>query len=319
MSEAELAATPNAAKTATLAPTTPAPAATSQAAATAPSLATTANAVTNAAASSTVTAPGLKALKGKTLDEMLTKWQQDLDNCTKDFHRQAVEVSLWDRMLIENGHDISKLYQSITKVDETQTQIEQTLEYIDAQQLELAAVLDQYETTVRQMFEGSSSSMIIGGGSVAGDKSMMGQQPQLGLSSAPGGQSTGGVSQIQPIRMTGADEEREKAYAVAESLNKQVDDMARQLGAMIDEVNSLKSGDGDRSGAGLGQTAAGSNAGGGAIGKIVRILDTHLTSLQWLDSTAEELTAKVAELKRKGDVAVSDAERVHARKGFVGK
>ncbi|KAJ3054765.1 FG-nucleoporin nsp1, partial [Rhizoclosmatium hyalinum] len=145
-----------------------------------------------------------------------------------------------------------------------------TLEYIDAQQVELSGALEAYEKIVRGLYEGDKS----------------------------GVQGAGGR---EPIRNTGADEEREKAYLIAEGLNRQVDEMARQLGDMITEVNGVH---------GNKQEEVG---GGSAVSKIVRILDTHLTSLQWLDTQAEELAGKVAEVRRKGESAVGEAERVHQR------
>ena len=40
------------------------------------------------------------------MEEILNKWQLELDQATRDFHKQAVEIMQWDRMLIENGHTV---------------------------------------------------------------------------------------------------------------------------------------------------------------------------------------------------------------------
>jgi hypothetical protein len=257
---------------------------------------------------------GLKSLKGKTIEDILNKWQQDLDQCTKDFHRQAVEVQGWDRVLIENGHAISKLYKSVGKVDETQNQIEQTLEYIESQQQELGAVLDQYEMQIRALMEGSTSTTAATAGGADASKAIGG----FGLVGAPGG--AGGVAAgrggMEPIRFTAADEEREKTYALAENLNKQVDEMGRQLASMIEDINSAKGGASGAAGS-VPQTVGGLPGLGtneNPITQIVKILDTHLTSLQWLDSSAEDLGSKVMDIRRRAEMSAEESERVHRLK-----
>ena len=108
-----------------------------------------------------------------------------------------------------------------------------------------------------------------------------------------------------------------RAYSLAETLNRQVDDMGRQLSAMIDQVNAASS------------SSSSSRGGGGTtpsqqgvlatdeppVAKIVRILDTHLTSLQWLDESAEDLAARVCEVRRRAALTTEEAERVHRLRG----
>jgi nuclear pore complex protein Nup62 len=45
-------------------------------------------------------------LKGKTLDEILVKWNGELDTQTKEFTRMANEVAVWDRALMENSEKV---------------------------------------------------------------------------------------------------------------------------------------------------------------------------------------------------------------------
>lgn len=81
-----------------------------------PAAGTTANSATGAASSSTAVpsaavpppAPGPppSLLKGKTLDEILVKWNSELDTQTKEFTRMANEVALWDRALMENSEKV---------------------------------------------------------------------------------------------------------------------------------------------------------------------------------------------------------------------
>ncbi|KAI8842567.1 hypothetical protein BC829DRAFT_343385, partial [Chytridium lagenaria] len=144
---------------------------------------------------------------------------------------------------------ITRLNQSVRGLTETQDQVDQTLDYIESQQLELGTLLDQYEQQVRALYEGAPDVV------------------------------------REPIRITPADEEREKAYSLAETLSRQVDDMGRQLSGIIDEINSAKGAHGVEVG--------GARVEENPVNKIIRILDTHLTSLQWLDESTEEMGGKI--------------------------
>jgi nuclear pore complex protein Nup62 len=88
------------------------------------------------------------------------------------------------------------------ETEETQTQIDQNLDYIDSQQQELGKILDMYEDQVQKMFEKDAS--------------------------------TAGVN---PNGLRPVDEQREQTYSLAENLNKQLDDMSLNLTSMIEEIN----------------------------------------------------------------------------------
>jgi nuclear pore complex protein Nup62 len=186
------------------------------------------------------------------------------------------------------------LNDSITKVEETQGQIDQTLDYIDSQQSELTAALDSYETQIRSLIEGGGlvsaapgSSGPVGAGSIGG-AGVMGSSVGAG---AVGGSKVG--VRGMPVRLTPADEEREKAYTLAENLNRQVDDMGRQLTHIIEEINAAKV---SREGVDEGVSLADGPVVNNPFGKIVKILDAHLSSLQWLDESAEEMELKALEV-----------------------
>jgi nuclear pore complex protein Nup62 len=87
----------------------------------------------------------------------------------------------------------------VTKVEVTQREIDQNLSYINAQQEELNAILDNYERQIKEVFDESNL-----------------QQP------------------MQP-----ADAQREKAYGLAESLNVQLDDVNKNLNIMVEEINKM--------------------------------------------------------------------------------
>lgn len=164
-------------------------------------------------------------------------------------------------------------------VDDLQTDIDQSLEYIESQQSELAQALDSYEGKVMELMEGSNAD---GSGRVV----------------------------MNPV-----DEERERSYHLAETLNKQLDDMGKQLKYMIDDINHSKAAaSGSSSGVGDGSPAAAADE-DNPVETIVQILSQHLSSLQWLDSSTAELTHQIHDLERRALVAKEDAERVHKKEG----
>ena len=56
-----------------------------------------------------VTNVSLGTLKNKTFDEVLSKWQTELDENVKFFHQKAKQISAWDRLLMENAHKVRSL------------------------------------------------------------------------------------------------------------------------------------------------------------------------------------------------------------------
>ncbi|MBW0509493.1 hypothetical protein O181_049208 [Austropuccinia psidii MF-1] len=142
-------------------------------------------------------APSL--LKGKTLEDLVGRWNSELDERVEDFKHTANEIAAWDQVLIQNGDQISVLYDELQRIDPIQSSIEQTLDYVETQQVELATALDDYE---RQLSN----------------------QPQD--LSVPG-------------RLRTTAQERQQAYRTAEEVHVQLNDMASSLGTMIAELNML--------------------------------------------------------------------------------
>jgi nuclear pore complex protein Nup62 len=84
-------------------------------------------------------------------------------------------------------------------VELQQREIDHNLEYINDQQEGLNRILDSYESQIGELYEQSNL-----------------QQP-----------------------LQAADTQREKAYGLAENLNKQMDDINRNLTVMIAEINKM--------------------------------------------------------------------------------
>lgn len=82
-------------------------------------------------------------------------------------------------------------------------------------------------------------------------------------------------------QLAGPDQEREKTYKLAEKLMERLDDMGRDLTNMIKEIN------------GVSGTLSKGNKPDDPLSQIVRVLNGHLTQLQWIDTNAAALQAKV--------------------------
>lgn len=132
------------------------------------------------------------------MDEIITRWASDLSSYQKQFQEQAEKVAAWDRLMVENGDKIQKLYLSTFEAEKQSTEIERQLSNVESQQDELAAWLDRYEGEVDEMF-----------------------QRQVG----------------QGESLQGPDQERERTYKLAEKLTDRLDDMGKNLSSMIDAIN----------------------------------------------------------------------------------
>lgn len=204
---------------------------------------------------------------------------------------------------------ISKLYAQTVAAEQNNKAIEDSLTYIESQQAELAKLLDGYEGQANEMYESTvGAARGSGGGSSSSSAALV-------LASGGGG-GGGGNLEYGP-----ADQERERSYALAESLHGQLDALAGSLASMIGTVNSLTAANGGAGSAptvsskaveGTGEptttTAATIGAGGGSpagaadedpIGQISQILDAHLKSLQWIDGASDGLRARVGEVERR--------------------
>ncbi|KAI1368556.1 Nsp1-like C-terminal region-domain-containing protein [Xylaria arbuscula] len=176
------------------------------------------------------------------MDEILNRWATDLSRYQKEFKEQASQVAAWDRLLVENGDKIQKLYLNTFEAEKASREVERHLVAVESQQSELEAWLDKYELEVDALFT-----------------------KQIG----PGEQ------------LTGPDQERERTYKLAEKITERLDEMGRDLSKMIREINEIS-----------GTVSKGSKP-DDPLSQIVRVLNGHLTQLQWIDTNAAALQAKV--------------------------
>ncbi|EED16557.1 nucleoporin Nsp1, putative [Talaromyces stipitatus ATCC 10500] len=148
------------------------------------------------------TPPAQSRLKNKTMDEIITRWATDLTKYQKEFKEQAEKVAEWDRMLVVNSNKIAKLYGNAIDAERATQEVERQLASVEGQQEELNAWLDRYEREVDEMLS-----------------------KQVG----PG------------ETLQGPDQERERTYKLAEKLSERLDEMGKDLGSMIEEINSASS------------------------------------------------------------------------------
>lgn len=134
------------------------------------------------------------------MDEIITRWASDLQKYQKEFKGQAEKISKWDRLLIENGEKIQKLFISTHEAEKATNEIDRQLQAVESQQNELEAYLDKFEKDIDGLFEKE-----------------MGSGDQL----------------------SGADQERERTYKLAENVTDRLDEMGKDLGKMISEINDI--------------------------------------------------------------------------------
>lgn len=199
-------------------------------------------------------------LRGKTLEDIVDGWQRDLDESVKMFEKQAGEVREWDTVLVRNGNQIAALHRQVLDAQANQTALDRNLDYIESQQKQLDSMLTHYEREISTFMDKDT-------------KPLTAKMP--------------------------ADREREKSYALAEDLNKQLDDISRNLSQMIDEVNKLSAGNPGVQQAPDAITAADAQAQlpDDPINQLSAILGAHLRALHSIDANSTRLGAKVDELE----------------------
>lgn len=121
-----------------------------------------------------------------------------MEDQTITFRKQALELSKWDKMLLDNSGKIMALHGSVKKVEVAQKTLDSNLEIISRQQDELHQLLEQLENEVDKVYAARTSN------------------GQLG----------------------GADSERESGYALAEEINSDLDQMANTLKDHINKLNA---------------------------------------------------------------------------------
>lgn len=142
------------------------------------------------------------SLKNKTLEDIVVGWNEDLETQVAEFQRQAVEIGLWDRRIIANGERLLALNDRVAKLEASQGDLEQSLNYVVAQQAELETLLDGIEKESAQVLATPNTT----------DKPM-----------------------------TADDREREAMYGSAIQAQERIADLGYQLASAVDSINRAAS------------------------------------------------------------------------------
>ncbi|KAG5219911.1 FG-nucleoporin nsp [Salix suchowensis] len=110
-----------------------------------------ASAATSSSTNTAIAVPPPSMLRGKTIEEIVNRWSNELETHVRDFNRFAGEIAVWDRALIENGK--SPRY----AVEREQNEIDQSLDHIEQQQKDLSSTLDSYEKAMQDILGGQGS------------------------------------------------------------------------------------------------------------------------------------------------------------------
>lgn len=97
------------------------------------------------------------------------------------------------------------------------------------------------------------------------------------------------TSNGQRKEVVAADQQREEAHNLADSLHQQMKDLGNNLSAMITEINALSANSQPESKAG--------DASDNALAQITTILGSHMSSLEWINSTSSELDERLRKLE----------------------
>uniref|UniRef100_A0A6V7QWS5 Nucleoporin NSP1-like C-terminal domain-containing protein n=1 Tax=Ananas comosus var. bracteatus TaxID=296719 RepID=A0A6V7QWS5_ANACO len=109
---------------------------------------------TTSTTSTTSQAPKLPSeIAGKVVEEIIRDWNNELQERTTKFRKQATAIAEWDRRILQNRNVLIRLEAEVAKVVETQNSLERQLELIETHQKEVDKALQSMEEEAERTFQ----------------------------------------------------------------------------------------------------------------------------------------------------------------------
>lgn len=237
-------------------------------------------------------------LKNKTLGDIVTDWQVELENQVTEFHKQANELRKYDSKLHSSAEKLITLNDRIIKLEAVQSELDQNLNYIIAQQDELENLLDGVKSKLETKI--SNQKELHGDGSVGSTIPISAfsysNNPNAPLNSNKMLLGTGA-----PV--TQSDLERQKLYDSAIKIHSDIDTITTDLNKLINKINTNVESEREHV-----QTHGNNNE--KSISNIVRIMNAHMDAIQWMQIECQELEGKFGIVKEEKELTLLEKNRL---------
>eukprot|EP00878_Enallax_costatus_P036453 GHUV01040940.1.p1 GENE.GHUV01040940.1~~GHUV01040940.1.p1 ORF type:complete len:604 (+),score=248.82 GHUV01040940.1:79-1890(+) len=251
-------------------------------------------------------------LAGKTLEDIITGWQQELEKHSVSFVAQARTLAAWDSAVLSNRHTLLNVEQELRAVHAGQQALERQLGMIETHQKEVHDSLVSIEAEAERMYANERTLMDADtqdrDSAVLSNRHTLlnveqelravhaGQQAlerQLGMIETHQKEVHDSLVSIEAeaermyanerTLMDADTQDRDRLYARAQAVSTALGSLATELTRSVDQVNELAA-------ASLGDPST-------PMGSVVRVLNGQLQALSQLECRIEELNGQIDNLK----------------------